>query len=375
MRIGFDATNIFGHGGIKTYARELIRALSSEYPDDELVLLTTPSSSRRKKLRRLFAGQSSVIIRGILPHVSMLGAALSPLTRTASSIMWRMTCGSLDLIHLTDPFGTASLPPRFVATIHDLFPLSRQEYEGSALAGYYAGRTPDILSRAHAVITPSNYVAGQIRGLYPDADTDIIPVPEAASEAFHPMKADSGISIHEGSYFLYVGRPDVRKNLPVLLEAFGRYSEETGGGARLLLVTSGLSGNEPGPVPEGMAEDGTVVLLNDLSKEELRSAYCGALALVFPSLDEGFGLPVVEAMQCGCPVITSRCSCLPEISGNAALLVDPEDPAELAEAMISVAGSTQLQKEMSEKGICRASEYSWSRTARETMSVYRRVAE
>ncbi|MCD4701593.1 MAG: hypothetical protein K8S24_07025 [Candidatus Aegiribacteria sp.] len=124
MNIGFDATNILGHGGIKTYARELIRGLAEQYPDDSFILLTTFSASKKRKLEKLFGHLPNVTIRKAIPHRSMLGNGFSCITEFLSSILWWLSSRSLDIVHLTDPFGSVVLPGKFVATVHDIFPIT-----------------------------------------------------------------------------------------------------------------------------------------------------------------------------------------------------------------------------------------------------------
>lgn len=369
MRIGFDATNILGHGGIKTYARELVRGLAEEFPRDNFHLFSTFSSARKDRLRRIFQGMPNVRISASLPHIRMLGEAMRPLTGVLTSLMWLRISRRVDLVHLTDPYGTAALPRRFVSTIHDLFPLTRNEYHGSVLERFYRKRTPLVLYRSSAVITPSNYVKDQVLKLYPDIATPVTVIPEAASGEFHPVSDFDELQENlrpGGSFFLFVGRDDPRKNLSRVIEA---YSELPGGmraECALVVVTSGQ--------PLDRDENG-LIFLRDLPATDLRRLYSSALAFLFPSLDEGFGLPVIEAMSSGCPVITSDRSCLPETAAGAAVLVDPEDAAEISNAMRNLASSPRLRDEYITRGLKRAEEFSWGRTAEETMKVYRSAAD
>ena len=158
MNIGFDATNILGHGGIKTYARELIRGLAEQYPDDSFILLTTFSASKKRKLEKLFGHLPNVTIRKAIPHRSMLGNGFSCITEFLSSILWWLSSRSLDIVHLTDTFGSVVLPGKFVATVHDIFPITLDEFKRSDLRHFYMQRTPETLEKASAVITPSAYL-------------------------------------------------------------------------------------------------------------------------------------------------------------------------------------------------------------------------
>lgn len=368
MHIGYDATNILGHGGIKTYARELIKGLAREYPEDNFHLLSTFSSARRDRLRRIFQGMPNVMISSSLPHIRMLGDAMKPLTCAVTSLMWLRASRGLDLVHLTDPYGTAALPRRFVSTIHDLFPLTRNEYLGSGLEEFYRKRTPLILTRSSAAITPSVYVKEQILELYPDLSIPVTGIPEAASGEFRPGSDFDELpaGLRPGGFFLFVGRNDPRKNLSRVMDAYRELPRELREECGMVLVSPGR--------PVESDEDG-IIQLQDLPAADLSRLYSSALAFLFPSLDEGFGLPVVEAMSCGCPVITSDRSCLPETAAGAALLVDPEDTSEMSKAMMTMASSSRLRDEYIARGIRRAEGLSWKRTAKETMRVYRNASD
>lgn len=379
MNIGFDATNILGHGGIKTYARELIRGLAEEYPDDRFTLFSTFSSSKKRKLEELFENLPNVTVRKAVPHRNMLGDGLVCVTKFLSGILWRLSARSLDTIHLTDPFGSPVLPRKFVATVHDIFPITLNEFKGSELRRFYLSRTPQILNKARAVITPSVYVRESLHEYFPESRCPVIPVSEAASDEFHP-RGRNGVTLKrygldEHPYFLFVGRVDPRKSIPRLIDAYMELPEEIRSKNLLALVLSG----RPPDIEEfrnnysGLLSGKGIVYLRDVPQKELYSLYSSALAFVFPTLDEGFGLPVLEAMQSGCPVIASDLSCIPEIAGEGAILVDPRSTSALKKAMVLLAESPGKREEYMRRGLERASCFSWARAAKETMEVYRSV--
>ncbi|NOQ23116.1 MAG: hypothetical protein GQ565_10785 [Candidatus Aegiribacteria sp.] len=154
MKVGFDATNILGHSGIRTYTRELVRALAIEFPDDEFLLYTLFNSSKKGKLKEIFGEYQNVSIIGGLPHPRMLGDNLRWLTVIASSIAWRLIERKLDIVHLTDPYGTTALPGSFIATINDIFPITLSQYRNSYLQSLY----PEVLIR-------QNYSHGSLQKL------------------------------------------------------------------------------------------------------------------------------------------------------------------------------------------------------------------
>lgn len=175
----------------------------------------------------------------------------------------------------------------------------------------------------------------------------------------------------EGQYLLYVGDSEWRKNLHRVLMALAKLDREI----RLVLVGKRASGDVAlqGWIRE-LGLEGRVVTLGFVPDEDLPPLYGAAEAFIFPSLYEGFGLPVIEAMACGCPVITSNVSSMPEIAGDAALLVDPTDVNQIALAIKKIMNGNGLKSALSEAGVKRAAFFSWEKSAKETLALIRTVA-
>ncbi|MCD4775145.1 MAG: glycosyltransferase family 4 protein [Candidatus Aegiribacteria sp.] len=379
MRVGFDATNILGHSGIRTYTRELVRALAFEFPDDKFLLYTTFSSSKKGILQKIFGEYSNIDIIGGLPHIRMLGDSLKRLTVLTGSLAWRFHERKIDIVHLTDPYGTPALPGSFVATINDIFPITQEQYRNSDLQRQYLSRTPVLLKRADAIITPSSYVAETLHRKYPSCTLDIVPVHDAASVSFKPVAPDKQLLKRYGlsgnSYFLFIGRVDPRKNISNLLEAYSLIPEDIRRKNHLVLVLSGGEEDKKNfqARNEAFLKDRSVHTIEGISEDDLVQLYSSATAFVFPSFAEGFGLPIIEAMQCGCPVITSNASCLPEIAGDAAILVDPLSPTEIASAMKTLTDPAGIREQLIPLGFEQAKHFSWNLTAKRSMEVYRSV--
>jgi glycosyltransferase involved in cell wall biosynthesis len=175
-------------------------------------------------------------------------------------------------------------------------------------------------------------------------------------------------------YCLFVGNLEPRKNLARLIDAFARV--RSGGGARPQLVVAGTRGWLYGGIfraveTHGVARD--IVFTGYVPPADLPALYAGATCFVFPSLYEGFGLPVLEAMAAGAPVVASRAGAIPEVAGDAALLVDAERPDQIAEAIESVLGDAALRAGMTARGRARAREFTWEAVARQTLAVYETV--
>ena len=173
---------------------------------------------------------------------------------------------------------------------------------------------------------------------------------------------------------LCVAGSDPTKNVGCLIEAFAKLSETLRGRFDLLLAGDVCRRGDIRAAIERLGIGAQTRLVGMVSDEQLIDYYQQATVFVFPSLYEGFGLPVLEAMGCGCPVICSTLSSLPEIAGEAALLIDPHDSSHLAATLARVLESPALQVDLRSRGLARAGQFSWDRTAAETVAVYQRVA-
>lgn len=192
--------------------------------------------------------------------------------------------------------------------------------------------------------------------------------------AMNELKAKYNIS---DNFILFVGTLQPRKNIGRLIEAFSKIKNQESGIQNLQLIVIGKRGwlfEEILEAPAKFGVEDNVKFLEGINDDELAVFYKHALCYVLPSLYEGFGLPVVEAMKHGCPVITSNISSLPEAGGDAALYVNPEDVNDIAEKITRVVKDKDLRKELSEKGKKQAAKFSWEKTAKETLKVLVDVA-
>lgn len=278
---------------------------------------------------------------------------------------------SIDLIHQTKNY---SLPLVFggskVVTIHDVIPLvfARQYLKGTAARKYYELLMSMTIKSSDRVITVSDFSRQEIcRYLGVEAaKNDVVHL--AVSPAFRAVKEISAIRsvlakyCIEKPFILAIGGGEYRKNNQRLIEVF----LQNFANSHTLVVVGGSWRNE-----ELWDKGGeNLVLIENLAAEELAALYSGAAVFVYPSLYEGFGLPVLEAMACGAPVITSNLSALPEVAGGAAVLIDPYDSDDLKEAMKQVLASKDLRVELKGRGFARSREFSWLDTARKTAQVY-----
>lgn len=186
---------------------------------------------------------------------------------------------------------------------------------------------------------------------------------------FTPSTSPSRGEGESGLYFIFVGRLETKKNVPRLVRAFlrARQSSEAVHETKLLLV------GKPGRLREPITEDPSVVRVGYAERDELARLLSGATALLFPSLAEGFGLPILDAMTLGVPVLTSRGGATKEVAGDAALLVDPTDEQAIADAIVRLAEDLKLRDDLSSRGRTRSNEFSWDRAAAATWDVIREV--
>lgn len=289
-------------------------------------------------------------------------------------------CGDLDVVHAPGPAVPPRGAARLVATIHDLAPLRFPErYSAQARVTLKRGALLAV-REAERIICPSWATAVEVEALL-DVDPARLRVvphgvdlpPGAADDAAAAAAlAERGIG---PPYMLWIGTQEQRKNVHAVLDAFARVA---GDHPELTLVLHGPRGWLGAEVAEGVTRRGlgdrTVVSEGTLARRHLAALYARARLFVFPSLYEGFGLPVLEAMVCGTPVVTSNQSALPECVGDAGLLVDPLDHDALAGAVARVLDDDALAKELSDAGRYRASTFTWADTARKTWDVYAELA-
>lgn len=292
----------------------------------------------------------------------------------------------LDVFHSTNYFLPLFLRPgvKAVATVHDLIPLKFPHFTPRAWKTRLHPLFRRILSRsvkrADRVITVSGHTR---RDLVADLDLPeekIAVVYNGIDRAYRPLgEAESRERIDRrlgfaGSFLLYVGRFDPYKNVVGLIRAFERFLRGRSDGPRLV-----LAGHPDPRYPQAKAAvfelqlGSRVVFLDGVEEEELVALYNRARILVLPSLYEGFGLPPLEAMACGTPVIVSDRGSLPEVVGEAGMIVDPDNPTALASAIGDLWDSDELRSSLRERGLVRAAEFSWKRTAEETLEVYRQL--
>ena len=252
---------------------------------------------------------------------------------------------------------------RFVVTAFDMIPL-RFPKRFSPLTTYHKYYTPEVFKQAEHIICISESTANDIIQFYQIPSHKITPILLAGDSSHFQF-----LNLPTRNYFLYVGRQDPYKNLQRLITAFSALPHRND----YELWLAGPYDKRYSPLLEIQTQElgisHLVKFLNYVSYDELPIIINQAIALVFPSLWEGFGLPVLEAMACGTPVITSNVSSLPEVAGDAAILINPYNPGEITAAMTTIINDSETRKQLSEKGLKRANQFSWEKTGLATVEV------
>jgi len=331
-------------------------------------------------IHRLWAGRRPSGAEGaMLPGAYLLPGLLTVGQGAIAHLVRRL---GLDVVH--DPTGVMPLAlvrgAARVVTVHDAFPYTCARTSTTLDWLIYHAWLPRALPAADAVITDSMQSREDIVKHLRVTPERVTVVPLAADRRFRPVNPATVASVLQAHgvaqpYILYVGALESRKNLPRLLEAYAQLRQWS---TKWRLVIVGARKWKFSPIFETVQRLGLephVTFTGYVADEHLPALYAGADLFAFPSLYEGFGLPVLEAMACGTPVVTSNTSSLPEVAGDAAILVDPNSVGQIAEAMRSVLSQPTLAAELIEKGPARSGLFTWERTAQETIDVYRQALE
>jgi glycosyltransferase involved in cell wall biosynthesis len=272
-----------------------------------------------------------------------------------------------------------------LVTVHDLIPLILPAYRASPLVRAYTRLAAIAARRAATILTDSHSSKKDIVRLLGVPPQLVRVIHLAANEGFKPILEKA--TLHDvrrkyglpEEYVLYLGGFDQRKNVETLIAAYAAVDAKVSNKTRLVVAGRLPTRNsdffpDPRPLVERWALQDKVVFTGWVEEEDKPALYSGATLFVFPSLYEGFGLPVLEAMSCGTAVIASNSTSLPEITGDAALLVDPGDAEGLAEAMTLLLESATHREELASRALQRATLFSWKETVAQTLDAYRSVA-
>ena len=370
MRIAIDAHSVgTGLAGNESYAANLIEALAEIDSENDYTLYVT----KRKAIDRFGNRWPNFNVRTTLPH--------TPIIRIPLTLSAELRKNPVDILHVqftSPPFA----PCPVVVSIHDL------SFEHLPETFNRRSRTQLRLTvrrsarRAARIIALSEHARQDIISTYGLAPETVTKIPIAAPTTFRPVvdktelqrvRDTYGI---EGEYILSVGSIQPRKNLRRLVASYSylRHARPDSNLPKLVLVgkRAWLYDDTIQAIQENGPPD-SIILTGYVPECDLPALYSGAVCFVYPSFFEGFGLPPLEAMQCGVPVIVGNRTSLPEVVGDAGVLVDPFDVKALGEAIGCLIGNTDFREKLRAKGLARARRFDWRETARRTLDVYKEV--
>lgn len=374
MRIGIDIRSlIFTRAGISSYTCNLIKSLAEIDKENEYILFCNTKSQYN------WAGYDNIkekVLR--LPHLGSLTERIWEeifLPRGIASM-------EVDIFHGPRFTLPSKKPCKFIVTIHDLAFKKFPQLVTRGGFNYFNAHVESAVKKADGIIAVSYNTREDLVNLFDVDGNRIEVIYEGIDENYHIIEdrkelkeAGDRYGLPE-KFILFVGTVEPRKNLVRLIEAFNKLKMK-----KLIehsLVIAGGKGwlyNDVFETVERLKLEQDVIFTGYIPESDLPLIYNLADLFVYPSLYEGFGLPPLEAMACGVPVITSNVSSLPEVAGDAALLVDPCNVPAIAGLIEQVLGNNGLREKMIEKGFERAGKFSWEDAAKKTMTVYREVVE
>lgn len=367
MRIGIDARALSNPGsGEETYIRNVIRALASIDAENDYTLFVNPqlpdvSIPNTERMRRVVVRPSNRSARLLFSF---------PLA------LWRE---QIDVAHAQNVIPVLCPAPA-VASVHDIAYERYPQFFVSAEAARLRMLMPLMVRWAKAILTLSEFSKQDIVRRYRVPPEKIMVAPGAAEPIFHRLDDPARVvaaRVRYGTgerFILYVGNLQPRKNLKTLIEAYVQLRRADAVRHKLIIVGSKTwLYDDIFAAARASGYEEEIVFTGYVPDEDLVALYNGTELFVYPSIFEGFGLPVLEAMACGAPVITSNTSSFPEVVGAGAMLVDPLDAAVLAKTMVTVLGDSVLRASLSSRAMQEATRYSWETTARIVLAVYQAV--
>jgi glycosyltransferase involved in cell wall biosynthesis len=372
VHIAIDAHSVgTGLAGNETYAANLVEALAEVDRENRYTIYVTKAEAEAR-----FGGRwGNVSVRRTAPH--------TPLLRIPLTLSAELRRRPVDLLHVQ--YTAPPLAPcPVVATIHDLsFEHIPETFKRRSRVQLRLTVRATARRAAH-VIAPSEYTRRDLVETYGLDPARVTAIPLAVAPRFRPVGDAAELArVRErygiaGEYVLAVGSIQPRKNLARLVRAYSALRRARGRSNLPQLVLVGkkawLYGDTLTAIEEEKLGD-SVVLTGYVSEGDLPALYAGALLFAYPSFYEGFGLPPLEAMSCGVPVLTGNRTSLPEVVGDAGLTVDPFDTGALADGLARLIDDDALRTRLRERGLQRARSFDWRDTARMTLQVYRKTQE
>ena len=377
MKIGINALfSRFPASGSGQYLTHLLTALAEIDLHNEYVLLGPQPALLGNGALAMFPSHTAPV------------PAFARGNENIEKLLWEQVTGPaaarkarVDIFHV--PYFAPPLLPRTptIVTIHDIIPLRLPLYRAGARLEAYMRLVALAAGHVTLIITVSQHARQDMIEAFKLPPERVRVIYEAAGDEYHPISDPTVLAAARVRYGLgeryvfYLGGLDQRKNVPQLVRAFAQLYRQLGE-PDLQLFIAGNPDKQRGPLfpdPRPVASELGIsdqVIYRFVEEEDKAAIYSGAAVFVFPSLYEGFGLPPLEAMSCGAAVICSNRTSLPEVVGDAAISLDPNDTQALVEAMHSVLTNSTLEADLRARSLQRAAQFSWRKTANETITAY-----
>ncbi|UZW14523.1 glycosyltransferase family 1 protein [Clostridium pasteurianum] len=369
MRIAFDARGInwYKGTGIGTYAENLIKNLIRIDKLNKYILYWSGENYEK------FKNNNTIIRMASRRYHRFFQEYFFPKDIKKDNI---------DIYHISqNGIGLSqNINCLKVVTIHDLIPYIMPETVGRGYLLKFLKDMPQIISEADAIITVSEYSKKDILKFFPINPDKVFVTPLAADKIYKPLdknyckKYISKKYNINSPFILYLGGFSARKNVSSLIKSYEKVSKDISKDIKLVICGSKKDDIENlirMKLNSKISEN--IIFTDFIPNEDLPIFYNSCEVFVYPSLYEGFGLPPLEAMSCGTPVITSNTTSIPEVTGNSALLIDPQNIDMLSEKLYKVLTSDLIKKDLSNKGLKRSLEFSWIKTAQDTLEVYEKI--
>jgi len=374
MKIGIDISQIVYEGtGVATYTRELVKSLVKVGDKDEFIVFG--SSLRLRRLLKEFL--TSLPKENVKGNFSFLPPKLLEFLWNGVHLFpVENLVGEVDIFHSSDWLEPPTKKAKKVTTIHDLtvykYPETFFARGGHDIVKNQKRKLFFAKQECDLIICVSENTKQDAMEILKIPEKKLKVIYEAPDSIYFPRNQDEVEKVKNkfkinGDYLLCVGTREPRKNIDRVLMAFVEISRAY---PELSLVIAGKYGWGDKKL-KVKSEKLKVRILGFVEKEDLASLYSGAEAFVYPSLYEGFGLPILEAMACGCPVITSNIGSMRELAAGFSVLVDPQSTDSIAENILKLLKNNDLRQELKIKGLKRAGEFSWEKAALQTLEAYR----
>lgn len=368
MNIGVFADRIGTQGGgLETYELGLIKGLMEIDNGNSYIIY----GSSKQALAENLSNHSKFVFAEVSQKSKML--------RLSLTLPYKLTRAPLDVLHIC-MVPPIFCPKKYIMTIHDLSPFIRPDFFPAMIRLRARALIKRGIMAAEKIIAVSEATKNDITTLFDIDPKKVAVIHLGIDRTFRPITEKKKVAAVlkkygiDSKYILYVGRIQKRKNVKRLIQAFHILRKKMNIQHKLVLVGKRMwEYNEAFEEIERLNIGDDVIKLGHIAYSDLPYLYNGGEVFVFPSLFEGFGFPPLEAMACGTPVVASNATSIPEVLGDAALMVDPYNVEELADKLFLLLTNQQLRREMTQKGCSKASTFSWAETAKKTLDVYKEV--